>query len=137
MTKNGQNDPKMAKNYPKWPKITQNGQKLPKMDWNVWANGPNETRNTNTKLADLKLPKNGQNYPKMAKNGHKNGRFFFHLETHIIFRKPILTQNFSSLGLQIAEKIEKIKSDWDFKKSGHLWFSRLFEGQMSWNLVSK
>ena len=42
---------------------------------NVKVNGPNEARNTNTKLADLKwwkiakkIPKNGQNNPKMAKN---------------------------------------------------------------------
>jgi hypothetical protein len=45
---------------------------------NVYANGPNEARNTNTKLPDLKwrkiakkLPKNGQNYPKMTQNDQK------------------------------------------------------------------
>ena len=44
----------------------------------VKENGPNEARNTNTKLPDLKwqkiakkLPKNGQNDPKMAKNDPK------------------------------------------------------------------
>ena len=68
----------------------------------------------------------------MARNGQHNGQFFFfHLETHITFRKPILTPNFSSFGLQIAEKIEKIKSDQDFKKSVSFLFLALFEGEMS------
>ena len=53
-------------------------QKVHKMVCNVQTNGPNEARNTNTKLPDLKwrkiakkLPKNGQNYPKMTQNDQK------------------------------------------------------------------
>ena len=55
--------------------MAKNDPKQAKMVLNVYANGPNEARNTNTKLPDLKwwkiakkLPKNGQNDPKMAKN---------------------------------------------------------------------
>ena len=51
LPKNGQNDPKMAKNYPKWPKMAQ---KQPKMVLNVQENGPNDASNANTKLPDLK-----------------------------------------------------------------------------------
>ena len=52
------NLPKMAKNDPTWPKMV----------WNVKANGPNEARNTNTKLPDLKWRKIAKkNYQKMAK----------------------------------------------------------------------
>ncbi len=64
MTKNDQNDPKMAKNYPKWPKMAQNSPKWSEM---FRQNGPNEARNTNTKLPDLKwqkIAKNTQIQPK-------------------------------------------------------------------------
>ena len=53
---------------------------------NVQPNGPNEARNTNTKLSDPKWrkiakknTKNGKNYPKMAKmttNGPKWSEMF-------------------------------------------------------------
>ncbi len=58
--------------------MAKNDPKQAKMVLNVYANGPNEARNTNTKLPDLKwrkiakkLPKNGQNYPKMTQNDQK------------------------------------------------------------------
>ena len=53
-----------------------------------------------------KITKMTLKWPKMTKNGQNNGHFFY-LETNITLRKPILTPNFSSFGLQIAEKIEK------------------------------
>ena len=49
-------------------KLPYNGQKSPKMVINVQANGPNEARNTNTKLPDIKWQKIAtKNCPKMAK----------------------------------------------------------------------
>ena len=73
MTTNGQNYPKMAKNYQKWPKMVQN----------VQENGPNEASNTNTKLPDqkwwkiaYKMAKMGKMTCKMTKNDQvlsKNG----------------------------------------------------------------
>ena len=61
----------MAKITLKWPKITQNGQKLPKIAQNglkCLGKWPNEARNTNTKLPDIKWRKIAKkNYPKIAK----------------------------------------------------------------------
>ena len=48
VTENGE---KIAKKWPKWP---SQGQKWLIMVWNIKANGPNEARNTNTKLTDQK-----------------------------------------------------------------------------------
>ena len=72
----------MAKITLKCPKITQNCQKLPKIAQNglkCLGKWPNEARNTNTKLPDIKwrkiakkkLPQNRQHDPKMAKNDPK------------------------------------------------------------------
>ena len=78
MTKNGQNYHKMDKNYPKWPKMTQNIPNCLK----CLGKWPNEARNTNTKLPDIKwrkiakkkYPKIGKmtlKWPKITQNGPK------------------------------------------------------------------
>ena len=61
--------------------------------WSKWGFCPTENGE--------KLQKYGQNYPKWPKNGPNNGHFF-HLGTHIIFEKPILTPNLSSFGHKMA-----------------------------------
>ena len=62
--------------------------------WSKWGFCPTENGE--------KLQKYGQNYPKWPKNGPNNGHFF-HLGTHIIFEKPILTPNLSSFGHKMAK----------------------------------
>ena len=59
-------------------KFAKNCPKRPYTACNTWSNGPNEARNTNTKLSDpkqqtieIEMTKNGQNDPKMGKNEPK------------------------------------------------------------------
>ena len=132
---------KMAKITLKWPKITKkkakNGPKWSEMFRKMLQMRPVIPKPNCPTENGEKLPKYGKNYPKKAQSSRKWQIFFVSFRDRYYFLKTYLQTKFQLIWpSNNRENWKKIKSVFLGKTRVPFLFSWLFEGQMSWNLVS-